>query len=164
MTPQEPHAWVVHKFGGSSVADAECFNRVAAIIEAQPGERIAVVLSACKGVTDALLGLVSAAERQDASWREQVVALRARHADIARALIPAVVAAEYLAEFDRDRADLENLLQTTQVMRTAGQNVHDKISGYGEIWSTRLFHRFMQHRGKRQGLQWVDARQCVIVQ
>ena len=25
--------WVVHKFGGSSVADAQCFERVARIIE-----------------------------------------------------------------------------------------------------------------------------------
>ncbi|MDB6091216.1 MAG: hypothetical protein JWN85_4000, partial [Gammaproteobacteria bacterium] len=25
-------SWVVHKFGGSSVADADCFRRVAAIL------------------------------------------------------------------------------------------------------------------------------------
>ena len=46
--------WTVHKFGGSSVADAECFRRVAQIVEAG-GARQAVVLSACRGVTDALL-------------------------------------------------------------------------------------------------------------
>jgi len=28
----DPSAWVVHKFGGSSVADAQCFERVAQII------------------------------------------------------------------------------------------------------------------------------------
>jgi len=28
--------WIVHKFGGSSVADADCFHRVADIIEASP--------------------------------------------------------------------------------------------------------------------------------
>ena len=28
-------SWVVHKFGGSSVADAECFRRVADILVAQ---------------------------------------------------------------------------------------------------------------------------------
>jgi hypothetical protein len=55
-------AWKVHKFGGSSVADAACMARVARIIEADPSTRKAVVLSACRGVTDALLTLVKLAE------------------------------------------------------------------------------------------------------
>ncbi len=45
-------SWVVHKFGGSSVADTACFRRVADIIEGRGEERSAVVLSACRGVTD----------------------------------------------------------------------------------------------------------------
>ncbi len=62
-------SWVVHKFGGSSVADASCFRRVATIIDSLPVARLGVVLSACKGVTDALLGLVALAERQDDRYR-----------------------------------------------------------------------------------------------
>jgi bifunctional aspartokinase / homoserine dehydrogenase 1 len=163
MTPRDPRAWVVHKFGGSSVADAECITRVATIIESQPAERVAVVLSACKGVTDSLLRLVVLAEAQDATWRSELAALRARHEGIARTLLPPALVAEYLAEFDRDRADLDSVLQTTQVMRTAAQSIRDKVSGYGEIWSTRLFLRFLAHRGRRTP-QWVDARACVVVQ
>ena len=60
---QAPESWVVHKFGGSSVADAACFERVANILEAQPQKRLGVVLSACRGVTDALLRLVVLAEQ-----------------------------------------------------------------------------------------------------
>ena len=52
--------WIVHKFGGSSVADAACFRRVADIVEASSNPREAIVLSACRGVTDALLELVGA--------------------------------------------------------------------------------------------------------
>ena len=55
-------AWKVHKFGGSSVADAACMRRVAAIVESDPAPRKAVVLSACRGITDALLNLVTAAD------------------------------------------------------------------------------------------------------
>ena len=58
-------AWRVHKFGGSSVADAACMERVARILEDDPRRRVAAVLSACRGVTDALLELVTAAERQE---------------------------------------------------------------------------------------------------
>ncbi len=47
--------WTVHKFGGTSVADASCIRRVAAIIgEQRSGNNLAVVVSAMKGVTDDL--------------------------------------------------------------------------------------------------------------
>ena len=45
-------AWQVHKFGGSSVADAACFERVARILETDPVSRQAVVLSACGNGND----------------------------------------------------------------------------------------------------------------
>ena len=164
MNSPEAGRWVVHKFGGSSVADAACFARVADIVESQPTRRLGVVLSACKGVTDALLQLVALAEQQDAGWKARVVALRERHEAICKALLPAGEVADYLAEFDRDLADLDSVLRTTQVMRTAGGHVRDKVSGYGEIWSTRLFTRYIRHRGKRPGVQWIDARTCVVAE
>jgi aspartokinase len=83
MPASDPAAWVVHKFGGSSVADAECFKRVANILETLPPGRLGVVLSACRGVTDALLGLVARAEAQDDAYRGDLDVLRARHATIA---------------------------------------------------------------------------------
>ncbi len=164
MSSPDPDSWVVHKFGGSSVADAACFARVAAIVESQPGRKLAVVLSACKGVTDALLQLVSSAERQDESWRAALQGLRERHATIAAALLPAALVQETLTEFDRDAADLDSVLRTTQVMRTGGLHVRDRVSGYGEIWSTRLLWRTLQQRGQRPGIHWVDARACVIAE
>ena len=71
MPASDPSAWVVHKFGGSSVADADCFKRVANILETLPPGRLGVVLSACRGVTDGLLGLVARAEAQDDGWRSE---------------------------------------------------------------------------------------------
>ena len=164
MSSAAPSTWVVYKFGGSSVANAECFERVATIIESQSSRRIAVVLSACRGVTDGLLQLVALAERQDEAWRVQLKILRKRHEEIATALLPAATVAEYLAEFDHDALDLDSVLRTTQVMRTASQHVRDKVSGYGEIWSTRLFWRYLRHRDRRGVVQWVDARSCLVVE
>src|SRR5580704_2071034 len=173
MTATDHKAWVVHKFGGSSVADARCFERVADIIESQsvelahgrrPRPHLAVVLSACKGVTDALLELVSLAERQDSSWRESVSAIRERHATIAAALLDGYTAGEFMAELDRDLTDLSGVLQTTSIVRSAAPSVRDLSAGFGEIWSTRLFYRYLQRRGVRGGVQWLDARRCVTVQ
>jgi aspartokinase/homoserine dehydrogenase 1 len=165
MPAQDPSAWVVHKFGGSSVADAECFKRVANILETLPPGRLGVVLSACRGVTDALLGLVARAEAQDDAWRGDLDALRARHHAIAEALLSGEARQLYMAGFDRDRHDIEGILHTIKLTRSAAQNVRDLIAGYGEIWSTRLFREFFAARGKRPGaVQWVDARQCVVVE
>ena len=157
--------WVVHKFGGSSVADAACFRRVAAILDASAAARLGVVLSACKGVTDALLNLVRLAEEQDEGYRAQLAALRCRHAEIAEALLSPESLRLFLAGFDRDCHDLEGILQTVKLTRAAAANVRDLIAGYGELWSTRLFHRFMEERGGRRGpVQWIDARRVVVVE
>src|SRR2546421_1808740 len=107
--PAAPGPWVVHKFGGSSVADADCFRRVATILDSLPAQRVGVVLSACRGVTDALLRLVCLAERQDDSYRGEIAALRVRHAAIAETLLTAQSARLYLAGFDRDCHDLEGI-------------------------------------------------------
>jgi aspartokinase/homoserine dehydrogenase 1 len=154
----------VHKFGGSSVADASCFERVADIVESQRRPRLAIVLSACKGVTDGLLELVTLAEGQQAEWRARLAALRERHAAIAAALLDPPAAAAYVAEFDRDVTDLSGVLQTTSIMRSAAQTVRDLCSGYGEIWSTRLFSRYLQRRAVIGAVQWLDARRCVTVE
>jgi aspartokinase/homoserine dehydrogenase 1 len=163
QAPTEP--WIVHKFGGSSVADADCFRRVAAILDSMPTKRLGVVLSACRGVTDSLLRLVALAEGQDDSYRGEIASLRVRHAAIAEALLTGQSARLYLAGFDRDCHDLEGILHTVKLTRSAAQNVTALIAGYGEIWSTKLFHRFMEERTGRSGpFQWVDARKAVVVE
>ena len=163
MTKADP--WVVHKFGGSSVADADCFRRVAEILEGAPGTRLGVVLSACRGVTDALLRLVALAERQDEGYLAEIAQLRARHAQIATALLSRSAAQLYLARFDRDCHDLEGILHAVKLTRSAGRNVTDLIAGYGELWSTRLFERFFTERARRAGpVQWLDARRVITVE
>jgi len=98
-------AWRVFKFGGSSVADAACMERVAAIIEGEPAGPLAVVLSASRGVTDALLTLVAAAERQE-DTAPALAGLRTRHADMAAALCPEAEARAYTSALDADCQDV----------------------------------------------------------
>ena len=157
--------WIVHKFGGSSVADASCFRRVADIIESSANPREAVVLSACRGVTDALLGLVTLAERPDGDFTSAVAALRSRHTALAAELVSASAQAAYTAQLEKDCADITGLLQTIRVIRSAPRTMRDVIAGYGEIWSTRLFAPFLRERGRIAGnVLWVDARDVVIVE
>ena len=165
MSVSSSAGWVVHKFGGSSVADAACFRRVAEILDSRPEGRLGVVLSACKGVTDALLALVVKAERQDPDLQSGLAALRERHAVIARELLAEPAAEAWLAAFDRDAQDIEGILKAVRLTRSAARNIHDVVSGYGEIWSTRLFREFFAARGRRAGeVRWLDARAVVVVE
>jgi bifunctional aspartokinase / homoserine dehydrogenase 1 len=155
----------VHKFGGSSVADAPCMRRVAAILEEDAQPRLAVVLSACRGVTDALLGLVASAERQEPKASELLGAIRERHVTIAAALLGADAAATYTAGLDADCADVGSILKTVHLTRTASPAVRDLVAGYGELWSSRLFTAFLIERGRRRGtIAWLDAREVVEVE
>ena len=158
-------AWKVHKFGGSSVADAACMQRVAEIIEGDPAPRKAVVLSACRGVTDALLSLVTLAEQQDAALDDRIETLRQRHISIARELLAGDLYDEFLVELDQDCHDIAGILQTVRLVRAASTTLRDLIAGYGEIWSTRLFERLLRRRGRSQGrVQWLDARRVLLVE
>ena len=75
--------WIVHKFGGTSVANACGYRTVAGILAGQrrTGEHTAVIVSAMSGVTDALIELVEIAKTRDNSYPAKLEALKQRHLD-----------------------------------------------------------------------------------
>jgi bifunctional aspartokinase / homoserine dehydrogenase 1 len=156
--------WRVHKFGGSSVKTADRMRQVANIVGGETNARTAVVLSACGGVTDALLRLVSAAERQEPSALDGLAAIRQRHVDIATALLDPCGAREYIVELDADCDELRGLLQSVRRIGAAPAALGDIVAGSGEIWSTRLFARHLCLKDHRTPVQWVDARDVVQVE
>ena len=139
-------------------------ERVAAILENDPLPRVATVLSACRGVTDALLTLVTAAERQVDGDADRLEAIRQRHIGIAGTLLSAAAADEYVTELTANCREIAGILQTVRLIRVASPVVRDLVAGFGEIWSTRLFARYLQARGRRPGeVHWVDAREIVQI-
>lgn len=157
--------WIVHKFGGSSVADASCFRRVADIIETSANPREAVVLSACRGVTDGLLDLVALAERPEGYIPSAIEQLKRRHEKLAAELLSRTAYETYCAQLNADCRDIGGVLQTVRLIRAATYSMRDIISGYGELWSTRLFAPFLRERARIAGdVLWIDARQVVIVE
>jgi bifunctional aspartokinase / homoserine dehydrogenase 1 len=140
-------------------------ERVARILEQDAHPRLGVVLSACRGVTDALLNLVATAERQEGPLTERIEELRRRHEVIADTLLAGNARSEFLTRLAQDCRDIAGILHTVELIRSASQPVRDLIAGYGEIWSTRLFSAYLSHRGRRPGsVQWIDARDIVSVE
>ena len=93
-------SWTVHKFGGTSLADAECFRRVADIVlDQSPGNR-AVVVSAAAGVTDVLLELISCAAGQE-PVTGVIAGLRERYERLVGELLSAEEGKTFLGKFTR---------------------------------------------------------------
>jgi aspartokinase/homoserine dehydrogenase 1 len=160
--------WLVHKFGGTSVADAECFRRVGDILLAEQAERQAVVVSAMAKMTDALLSLVAGAEKSPANISPGLEALGARYRAATHALLPPAAAAPVLAAFDGDVTDARDVLQAISLVRSAAERSRDLIAGFGELWSSRLLAAYMAERCRESGVdrhvRWVDARQVIVIE
>lgn len=138
--------------------------RVAAILEQDPRPAVAAVLSACRGVTDGLLALVSAAERRDAAVPDLLKDLRNRHAALAGDLLDATEAAARMREIDAECEEIAGLLHTVAVIRSAPGPLRDLVVGFGEIWSTRIFSCYLGARRRRRGkVRWIDARDFIVV-
>jgi len=159
--------FLVHKFGGTSVAGADRYRNVARIVttpETSPGTsapRQGVVVSAMSKVTDALLDLVARARKHDDTYREALQALIARHESTARELLPPPEAERLAGIFARDAKDLTDILRGVWLGRSASELTEELVSGYGELWSAQLLAAHLVAEGHRAA--WLDARDVLVV-
>lgn len=156
--------WKVHKFGGSSLADAECFKRVANIIAEMPQACIGVVVSAMRGMTNDLLQLATLAEQADEKYQDELNAIGTRYADTTKQLVHGDARVNLLDSWGRDAADIEDMLKAIALVKSAPQRSRDIIAGYGELWSARLLAAHLeQELGSERAGRWVDARKVITV-
>ena len=156
--------WTVNKFGGSSLADASCYENAANILLGQPGPKIAVVVSAMQGMTDQLLALIEKARGADSSYREDLQAIGRRYAETANALLPDP---ENQVLTDKWRTDADAILEQLSLIVKAAdcsRLQREVISGFGEIWSARLMAGYLAARvGRDRAGSWIDARDVIRV-
>ena len=153
----------VHKFGGSSLADADCFRRVAGLISARFDQPVGVVVSAMGGMTDQLLGIVAAAESGD-DTQPLIAAVRARLEVTASELLASEAVTDYLAEVDRNLKDIRDVVEASSLVRSASGRSRDVVAGFGEIWSARLLTAFLAGDASAgTSVQFVNARDVLRI-
>ena len=155
--------WKIHKFGGSSLADADCFSRVAKLMLERPEERIGVVVSAMGGMTDALLQLASLAERDDPGFEAALNAIGERYSDTAKRLLDVDALVPVLDAWGRDAEDVRDVLKAIALVKSAPQRSRDVVAGYGEIWAARLLAALLAQLSPERGGSWLDARKVITV-
>ncbi|MBW3629341.1 MAG: bifunctional aspartate kinase/homoserine dehydrogenase I, partial [Gemmatimonadetes bacterium] len=130
--------WVVHKFGGTSVANAERYRHVAQVLSERPEPRKAVVVSAMSGVTDALIRAVDRAERRDPEYQTVLEDLRRQHREVVSELMPLERGRELMERIERDLGDIADVLRGIWLLRSHSLSAMELISGYGEVWSAQM--------------------------
>jgi aspartokinase/homoserine dehydrogenase 1 len=162
MTRASSDPWVVHKFGGTSVADAEGFRNAARLVGGDGASRKAIVVSAMSGVTDTLLDLLSRAGRGDGSWDVALDALGARYGAAIEELLPAATRDAPRTAVATGVEELRQLLRSVELVRGVPEQTLDLASGYGELWSARLLAAYLESAGVPAA--WMDARDVLVVE
>jgi bifunctional aspartokinase / homoserine dehydrogenase 1 len=152
--------WITHKFGGSSLADADCIRHVAALLLKRNDPAQVIVVSAMAGTTDELLAVTSQAASGQSGWPERLAALEKRHLETAAGLLDDEdVLAATCSRLGKIFKDLRQLLASLELMGTAPTEVVELISGLGEVMSAELLTaRF--HQLKAEAV-FVDAREIL---
>lgn len=146
--------YTVYKFGGSSLADADCYRRVTAIC-AEVSPPLAVVVSAMGGMTDALLALVDKAVAGESTATDlEAIATRIQTCADSLAIGP--------LDMSQDLDKIRCVLNAACLTGIAGQEVRDLVSGCGELWSVRLLVASLKAHGI-DALP-VDARDILVAQ
>lgn len=150
----------VLKFGGTSVANPEYIHRVKTIIQQQNPAKIAVVVSAFGGTTDALLRTSQLAAQQDVAYKKEVQALEERHLNTVKALLPIPLQSAVLSQVKSDLNVLETLLEGCFLIGELTPKLSDKIVSYGELLSAFILSAFF----KAEGLDVVfkDSRALIV--
>jgi aspartate kinase len=153
---------LVMKFGGTSVGSAERM-RVAARIAA--GERknrpVAVVVSAMSKVTDLLLGTMRHAEAGDrAGIVDNLAALRSRHEEACRELLPEAQQAGVLASVHKIVGEFERIVNGMAMLGERPPRSVDEAVAVGERLSALLLSEHLKAEGTPAAA--VNARDVVV--
>ena len=156
--------WKIHKFGGSSLADAKCFEHVGDIVAGLPDAKIGVVVSAMDGMTDKLIRLSLMAERDDSAYITECHEIGQRYSNTAKDLVSGDRLVRLLDQWGQDAKEIEDVLKTVALVKSAPQRTRDIVAGYGEIWSARLLAAHLEQKlGAERAGTWIDAREVVKV-
>ncbi len=142
----------LHKFGGSSLVDVNCYLRVATIMAEYSQLDDIIVVSAAGNTTNQLIDwikFVQVGDRLSANQIQQ--AIHYYHSELISGLLPQEMAGPLINEFTHDLESLQVLLCNNFTDAS-----YAEVVGYGEIWSARLMAAVLN----KQNMQsvWLDAR------
>ncbi|PMG99122.1 bifunctional aspartate kinase/homoserine dehydrogenase II [Vibrio lentus] len=122
----------LHKFGGSSLANPECYQRVVNILREYSSATDLVVVSAAGKTTNRLIEFVEALDKDGRIAHECLQTLRQFQLELIEALLEGEAASQLTATIQQEFTALGELTAPLSEAQKA------QVLGHGEIWSSRL--------------------------
>ena len=149
------HAWVVIKFGGTSVSSLKNWQHIIAIIRRHlaNSQRVLVVCSAITQISNKLAELITAA-------------LSGQHQPILQEIIHTHQQASQELGVDFDRLlgvycqRLTQLVEGISLISEASPRIRAQIMAFGELMLTCLAAEFLRHQ--QLTVDWQDARELLV--
>jgi aspartokinase/homoserine dehydrogenase 1 len=160
---------LVHKFGGTSIGDAQRFADVADIILAhhsQAGDQdtaqAVVVVSAMSGVTDQLIaGARAAADGRDSVYRGIKAGLLSRHLDVVETLLTRNRERLDVGGLIEDRLhELERFYRSIAMLGELTARGCDAVASFGEHLSSSILAAVLREREVRA--QAISATDLIV--
>jgi diaminopimelate decarboxylase/aspartate kinase len=151
MAPRGGSAWIVLKFGGTSVSGLDNWRNIGAVVRARlaDGARVLVVHSAVSGVTDRLEKLLAAA--LGGAHEPVLASIEERHRALAEELAIGVS-----AELEDYFAVLRQMASGIALMSEVSDRTRARVLASGELMATELGARFLNAQGIEAS--WWDVR------
>ena len=151
---ENSQAWVVLKFGGTSVSSAANWHNVAGVVRSRIAAslRPVIVHSALSGITDLLESLLTAAIAGAHSGA--IEQIDSRHRNLAEALC--IVPSALFEGFMRELREMADLVQRS---RAISDETHARSLAIGELLATSLGATFLNAQGISTA--WADAREVL---
>ncbi|WP_298716818.1 bifunctional aspartate kinase/homoserine dehydrogenase II [uncultured Oceanisphaera sp.] len=137
------HRRPVHKFGGSSLADAACFHRVADIINSQRQPDALIVVSASGKTTNRLIELLNLFTSGDNAAAATLEGLYSFQRGLIENTLDETEAAPLLAALDEDINTIAGVLENHRL----DDYQRSFIQSFGELWSSRLLASLLNSQG-----------------
>ncbi|MQA91647.1 MAG: lysine-sensitive aspartokinase 3 [Gemmatimonas sp.] len=152
---------MVLKFGGTSVEDAAAMRRLVGIVRDRIPQRPVVVVSALRGVTDALLQAVRLASGGEAgAGLEQLDPQLERHLHISAELLEGKQREAVERVVEVARGEIRDLLRIVKGHPGTRLPLQDELVAYGERLSAAVTAVILRSEGIAGRM--VDARGCIV--
>ncbi|MBE4476079.1 bifunctional aspartate kinase/homoserine dehydrogenase II [Vibrio parahaemolyticus] len=140
----------LHKFGGSSLANPECYLRVADILKEYSAENDLVVVSAAGKTTNRLIEFLEGLDKDGRIAHEALQGLRQFQSELIESLLEGEVQTQLLASLHDEFSTLAELTAPLTDAQKAA------VLGHGEVWSSRLLAALLSQQNVPAAAQ--DAR------